>query len=91
MGEMRNVNKILVGGHEGKRTLGRPRRRWEDVKMGLKRYLLECEGKDSTPLSQDGFLWWVPLNTERNFGFHKSGIFLDQLSNYQIFMEDPVQ
>jgi hypothetical protein len=30
MGEMRNTYKILVGKPEGKRPLGRPRRRWED-------------------------------------------------------------
>jgi hypothetical protein len=30
MGEMRNAYKILVGKPEGKRPLGRPRRRWED-------------------------------------------------------------
>jgi hypothetical protein len=30
MGEMRNAYKILFGKSEGKRPLGRPRRRWED-------------------------------------------------------------
>jgi hypothetical protein len=30
MGEMRNVHKISVGKPEGKRPLGRPRRKWED-------------------------------------------------------------
>jgi hypothetical protein len=30
MGEMRNAYKILDGKHEGKRPLGRPRRRWEN-------------------------------------------------------------
>ena len=30
MGERRGVYRVLVGKHEGKRTLGRPRRRWED-------------------------------------------------------------
>jgi len=29
-GEIRNVYKILVGEREGKRPLGRPRRRWEN-------------------------------------------------------------
>jgi hypothetical protein len=29
-GEERKVNKVLVGKPEGKRPLGRPRRRWED-------------------------------------------------------------
>ena len=34
MGERRGVYKILVGKPEGKRLLGRPRRRWEDnIKM----------------------------------------------------------
>jgi hypothetical protein len=28
--EERNVYKVLMGKPEGKRTLGRPRRRWED-------------------------------------------------------------
>jgi hypothetical protein len=31
MGEERIVYKVLVGKPEGKRPLGRPRRRWEDV------------------------------------------------------------
>jgi hypothetical protein len=30
IGEMRNAYKILVRKRESKRTLGRPRRRWED-------------------------------------------------------------
>jgi hypothetical protein len=30
MGEEREVYKVLVGKPEGKRPLGRPRRRWED-------------------------------------------------------------
>jgi hypothetical protein len=36
MGEGRNVYRVLVGKPEGKRPLGRPRRRWEDgLKMDL--------------------------------------------------------
>ena len=36
MGERRGVNRVLVGKHEGKRPLGKPRRRWEDnIKMDL--------------------------------------------------------
>jgi hypothetical protein len=30
MGEERKLYKVLVGKPEGKRQLGRPRRRWED-------------------------------------------------------------
>jgi hypothetical protein len=36
MGEGRGVHRVLVGKPEGKRQLGRPRRRWEDnIKMDL--------------------------------------------------------
>jgi len=36
MGEDRVVHRVLVGKPEGKRSLGRPRRRWEDnIKMDL--------------------------------------------------------
>ena len=36
MGEDRGVQRVLVGKPEGKRLLGRPRRRWEDnIKMDL--------------------------------------------------------
>ena len=36
MGDRRGVCRVLVGNPEGKRSLGRPRRRWEDnIKMDL--------------------------------------------------------
>jgi hypothetical protein len=39
MGEGRVVNGVLVGRPEGKRPLGRPRRRWEDnIKMDLQKW-----------------------------------------------------
>ena len=38
MGDRRGVYRVLVGKHEGKRSLGRPRRRWED---NIKIYLQE--------------------------------------------------
>jgi hypothetical protein len=42
MAEMRNEHKILVGRPEGKRQLGRSRRRWEDnIRMGLKERVWE--------------------------------------------------
>jgi hypothetical protein len=38
MGETRNAYRILVGKPEGKRPLGRPRRRWVDnIKVDLRR------------------------------------------------------
>jgi hypothetical protein len=37
MGEVRGAHNILVGKPEGRRPLGRPRRRWEDnIKMDLR-------------------------------------------------------
>jgi hypothetical protein len=37
MGEERKVYMVLVGKPEGKRALGRPRRRWEDgIRMDLR-------------------------------------------------------
>jgi hypothetical protein len=39
MGEDRGVHRVLVGKPEGKRPLGRPRRRWEDnIKIYIKIY-----------------------------------------------------
>jgi hypothetical protein len=36
-GDMRNAYKIFVGEFEGRRLLGRPRRKWEDnIKLGLR-------------------------------------------------------
>jgi hypothetical protein len=47
MGEKRNVYMLLVGESEGKRPLGRPRRRWIDnIKMDLFRDRIECCGLD---------------------------------------------
>jgi hypothetical protein len=48
MGEGRNVYRVLVGKPEGKRLLGRPRRRWEDgIRMDLRETGLEGCGVDS--------------------------------------------
>ena len=52
MGEKRVVYRILVGRPEGKRPLGRPRRRWEDnFKMDVQE--VGCGGTDWTDLAQD--------------------------------------
>jgi hypothetical protein len=43
MGDKRNGYKILVGKAEGKRLVGRPRRRWEDnIKMNLREMEFWC-------------------------------------------------
>jgi hypothetical protein len=56
MGEGRNMYRVLVGKPEGKRTLGRPRRRWEDgVKMDLRK--IGGRGVEWIHLAQDRGRW----------------------------------
>jgi hypothetical protein len=53
MGEERKVYKVLVGKPEGKRPLGRLRRRWEDgIRMDLREIGLGGCGLDSTVSGQ---------------------------------------
>jgi hypothetical protein len=66
VGEKRNVYKMLVGKPEGKRSLGRPRRRWVDnIKMDLRE--IRWGGMDWIYLVQDGDHWRVLVNTVINF------------------------
>jgi hypothetical protein len=52
MGEMRNAYRILVGKPEGKRPLGRPKRRWvENIKMDPRE--IEWDVMDWIELAQD--------------------------------------
>ena len=61
VGEKRSVYRGLVGKHEGKRPLGRPRRRWEDnIKTGLQEE--ECGAKDWIELAQDRNRWRALVN-----------------------------
>jgi hypothetical protein len=56
MGEERKVYKVLVGKPEGKRPLGRSRRRWEDgIRMDLREIGLGCV--DWIRLAQDRDRW----------------------------------
>ena len=76
MGEDRGVHRVLVGKPEGKRALGRPRRKWEyNIKMDLQKL--------------EGIMWtgwsWLRIGTDGGhlcvqrgtFGFHKCGEILD--------------
>ena len=65
MGEGRGVHRVLVGKPEGKRPLGRPRRRREDnIKMDLQEVGGSCG--DWMELAQDRDRWRALVGTVRN-------------------------
>jgi hypothetical protein len=65
MGETRYAYRILVGKPEGKRSLGRPRRRWMDtIKMDLRE--IGWDGVDWIELAQDMNQWRALVNTVMN-------------------------
>jgi hypothetical protein len=66
MGEERKVYKVLVGKPEGKKPLGRPRRRWEDgIRMDLRE--IGLEGVDWIRLYQDRDRWPAVVSAVMNF------------------------
>jgi hypothetical protein len=65
MGEGRLVYRILVKKPEGKRPLGRPRRRWEDnIKADLRE--VGCGGMDWIELAKYRDRWWALENAVMN-------------------------
>ena len=65
MGEGRAVHRFLVGKPEGKRQVGRPRRRWEDnIKMDLQEVGGACG--DWMELAQDRDRWRTLVSTLMN-------------------------
>ena len=66
----RGVHRVLVRKPEGKRPLGRPRRRWEDnIKMDLQEVGGVCG--DWMELAQDTDRWRAFVSTVRNLGVPK--------------------
>ena len=67
---MSDVYRVLVGKPEGKRPLGRPRRRWEDnIKMDIEE--VGCGGMDWIQVAQDRDRWRALVNTVMNLRFPK--------------------
>jgi hypothetical protein len=63
MGDGNGVYRVLVGRPEGKRPLGRPRRRWEDnMDLGETGIV----GANWIQLAQDRVQWWACVNTVMN-------------------------
>ena len=59
------MHRVLVGKPEGKRPLGRPRRRWEDnIKLGVQEV---GGGGDWMELAQNRDRWRALVNTVMNF------------------------
>ena len=65
MGEGRVVYRVLVGKPEGRKPLGRPRRRWEDnIKMDLQE--VGCGGMGWIELAQGRDRWRALVNAVMN-------------------------
>jgi len=70
MGQGRWVYRVLVGKPEGRRPLGRPRRRWEDnIKMYLQEVGRGCG--DWMELAQERDMWRALVSTVMNLRFPK--------------------
>jgi hypothetical protein len=79
MGEGRGVYRFLVGKSEGKRPLGRPRRRWVDnIRMDLQE--VGCGFVDWNGLAKDRDSWRTLASAVmKPLGSVKCGEFLDNL------------
>jgi hypothetical protein len=62
MGEGRGIYRVLVRKPEGKRSLGRPRRKWEDNRLRE----IGIDGAKWTQLDRDRVQWRAFVNTVMN-------------------------
>jgi len=58
------IHNYLVGKSEGKKPLGRPKRRWEDIRMDLRE--LRRESMNWMHLTQERDHWRTPVNMLMN-------------------------
>jgi hypothetical protein len=90
MEEVRGVYGGLFGRPEGKRPLGRPRRRWDD---NIKMYVRDIGiyGANWIQLAQDGgpVAGLCEYGNEPSGSIKKTGYSFDKLSDYQLIKEYP--
>ena len=84
----RGVHRVLVRKLEGKRPLGRPRRRWEDnIKMDLQE--VGGDRGDWMELAQDRDRWRALVGTVRDFrGSINAGNFLTSCKVYWLASQE---
>ncbi|KAJ4433927.1 hypothetical protein ANN_16245 [Periplaneta americana] len=83
MGESRNAYRVLVGRPEGKRPLGRPRRRWEDnIKMDLRE--VGYDDRDWINLAQDRDRWRAYVRAAMNL---RVVVITDDVQNVHLLLE----
>jgi len=66
MGEERGVYRVLLGKPEGRRPLGKHRRRWVDIRMDLQE--MRCGYMDWIGLAQDSDRWRTLVSAVMNLG-----------------------
>ena len=65
MGGDRGVYRVLLGKREGRRPLGRPRRKWVDnIRTDLQE--VGCGYMDLIGLAQDRDRWWMLVSAVMN-------------------------